>query len=164
MCKGHWRTICLCLWTLSLTFLFSNKVIAIATDDELAKEGCAISTAKWPQSRHACDGTVCVLDDSYADDTLYFACHEQPRGAIAKFRRVAEVVHKQAILHGLLLNFQHGKSEITMALRGKGARAVAIETGFRGGVSFKGADGREIMVPLANKYKHVGTRCCQPML
>ena len=99
-----------------------------------------------------------VGDVSYVDDALFPVICEPSVMQVA-LSKVMSIVDHEFSVHGFLVNFAAGKTEVMVRWAGKGSKAAAVKLqyDYKEGVPFVGGLGEIKYISIVSCYRHLGT-------
>ena len=116
-----------------LVFGFLLARVSREVNEALSREGLQFSLptagVHEPLFTDApCPQDTCVRDIQYVDDDVFPFVHKDPEQIVDQLARAIPIVVDIFASHALVLNFKPGKSEVLLAIRGKGSTAVRRRT------------------------------------
>ena len=116
-----------------LVFGFLLARVSREVNEALSREGLQFSLpaagVHEPLFAEApCPQDTCVRDIQYVDDDVFPFVHKDPEQIVDQLARAIPIVVDISASHALVLNFKPGKSEVLLAIRGKGSTAVRRRT------------------------------------
>ena len=108
------------------------------------------------------DGTdTCTnaLNVVWADDIAMMIHHDSPQDLVEVFEIAMKLTVERFAKHGLLLNFEKGKTEVLLLLRGPRSRTLKRDIFHKEepSLSISPQGFGQIQVRLTDKYKHLGS-------
>ena len=134
-------------------FNFVAAAVMKYASAELADRGLSILLPETAIAAFGPSGPCVMADATYADDTVFFATDKAAGKCAQKLSAVAEVIYSAFRRFGLELNPKPGKTELLVALRGKGSKA-AKEAWFGNGAP--GQDAGAVRLRVVTRYRHMG--------
>jgi len=103
-------------------------------------------------------GSCDIVDDSYVDDAVYFHVYDDNDTTIPCIRTMVSVVCKTLYSHALMPNFKKGKSEISLCIRGAGAKAARhlVFNTHESLIACPVYKNHSVHVNVVHAYKHLG--------
>ena len=95
---------------------------------------------------------------SYSDDVAYPIVSRSAAEIVAIVKRTAEIVAEIAMKMGLRINFGVGKTEVTIAFRGAGAKRYRKKMECENCIQLNGPDGSRMELHWIDQTKHIGSR------
>ena len=132
--------------------MIQSKVLK-ECDKVLTAEGIMIQLLKAPW----CEGELQVkgAQASYFDDVVFCAAVEGASELLELAARMASLVIRVFLNHGMKLNFGKGKSEFALLLQGPGSNKARVELAKSQVLTVQCA-GTEYAIQVTDKYKHMG--------
>ena len=146
-----------------MLFNFAFKQLIGAAQQELEAEDLVLHI---PWNGHkgldggpkpaAAHSSIAMMGPIWADDAAFMAADKDPHRLLRKLRAMAKIVTNRLARAGMEVNFQPGKTEIVLDLRGPQARALRADL-MRHSQPGLWVDGIDVFIRIVPRYIHLGT-------